>query len=197
MDWKAWARSVIFFSVAGWLFLYLVLRTQSVHPWSNYGGVNFKSAPWDVTFNTASSFLTNTNWQYYAGETTLTYFSQMIGLTVQNFLSAAYLALVPLELPLDVPLTNECEGALPLLEAVEQRAARAEVRVDSRIERGRSVRHALANLIAHERFEQMVVAAAIHRQRGDGFTTEDVAWLRESAPGEVIALRPSATFVRR
>jgi K+-transporting ATPase ATPase A chain len=89
MDWKAWARSVIFFSIGGWLFLYLVLRTQSIHPWSNYGGVNFKSAPWDVTFNTTSSFLTNTNWQYYAGETTLTYFSQMIGLTVQNFLSAA------------------------------------------------------------------------------------------------------------
>ena len=45
-------------------------------------------APWDVTFNTTSSFLTNTNWQYYGGETTLTYFSQMLGLTVQNFLSA-------------------------------------------------------------------------------------------------------------
>ena len=42
----------------------------------------------DVTFNTTSSFVTNTNWQYYGGETTMSYFSQMLGLTVQNFLSA-------------------------------------------------------------------------------------------------------------
>ena len=49
----------------------------------------FHSAPWDVTFNTASSFVTNTNWQYYGGETTMTYFSQMAGLAVQNFVSAA------------------------------------------------------------------------------------------------------------
>ena len=51
--------------------------------------MGFHSAPWNVTFNTASSFLTNTNWQYYGGETTMSYFSQMAGLTVQNFLSAA------------------------------------------------------------------------------------------------------------
>src|SRR6202023_1001036 len=48
-----------------------------------------QSGTWDVTFNTTSSFLTNTNWQYYGGETTMSYFSQMAGLTVQNFLSAA------------------------------------------------------------------------------------------------------------
>src|ERR1700738_2794794 len=88
-DWKAYARSLILFSLVGWLVLYLILRTQNLHPWASYGGVKFKSAPWDVTFNTTSSFLTNTNWQYYAGESTLTYFSQMAGLTVQNFLSAA------------------------------------------------------------------------------------------------------------
>ena len=51
--------------------------------------MGFHSAPWNVTFNTASSFLTNTNWQYYGGETTMSYFSQMAGLTVQNFASAA------------------------------------------------------------------------------------------------------------
>ena len=49
----------------------------------------FHSGTWDVTFNTVSSFVTNTNWQYYGGETTLTYFSQMMGLTVENFVSAA------------------------------------------------------------------------------------------------------------
>src|ERR1700685_1360166 len=87
-DWKRYARSLIIFSLAGWIILYVVLRTASIQPWSNYGGVTFHAAPWDVTFNTVSSFLTNTNWQFYGGETTLTYFSQMLGLTVQNFLSA-------------------------------------------------------------------------------------------------------------
>ncbi|HYZ29721.1 MAG TPA: potassium-transporting ATPase subunit KdpA, partial [Thermoleophilaceae bacterium] len=66
--------------------LYLILRTQTLHPWNPNG---FHSGTWDVSFNTVSSFLTNTNWQYYGGETTMTYFSQMAGLAVQNFVSAA------------------------------------------------------------------------------------------------------------
>jgi K+-transporting ATPase ATPase A chain len=88
-DWKSYAKSLIIFSLAGWIILYVVLRTASIQPWNNYAGVEFHAAPWNVTFNTVSSFLTNTNWQYYGGETTLTYFSQMLGLTVQNFVSAA------------------------------------------------------------------------------------------------------------
>jgi K+-transporting ATPase ATPase A chain len=88
-DWKRYARSVILFSLLGWLVMYAILRTQTLHPWSNYPGTQFHSGTWDVTFNTVSSFVTNTNWQYYGGETTLTYFSQMMGLTVQNFVSAA------------------------------------------------------------------------------------------------------------
>jgi len=84
-DWKAYARSVIVFSLFSWLALYLILRTQGIQP-LNPGG--FHSAPWDVSFNTTSSFVTNTNWQYYGGETTLTYFAQMAGLAVQNFVSA-------------------------------------------------------------------------------------------------------------
>ena len=87
-DWKSYAKSLIIFSLAGWIVLYIILRSQSIQPWNNYGGVTFHAAPWDVTFNTVSSFMTNTNWQYYGGETTMTYFSQMLGLTVQNFLSA-------------------------------------------------------------------------------------------------------------
>src|SRR6266545_3735050 len=51
--------------------------------------VRFGGAPWNVTFNTTSSFSTNTNWQYYGGETTMSHFSQMAGLAVQNFVSAA------------------------------------------------------------------------------------------------------------
>jgi K+-transporting ATPase ATPase A chain len=85
-DWKAYARSLLVFSAASWLLLYLVLRTQTLHPWNP---TNLTSGTWNVAFNTASSFLTNTNWQYYGGETTMTYFSQMFGLTVQNFVSAA------------------------------------------------------------------------------------------------------------
>jgi K+-transporting ATPase ATPase A chain len=85
-DWKGYARSVILFSLAGWLVLFLILRTQTLHP---FNPENFHSGTWDLSFNTASSFVTNTDWQFYGGETTLSYFSQMAGLTVQNFVSAA------------------------------------------------------------------------------------------------------------
>ena len=87
-DWKAYAKSLIVFSLAGWLLLYLILRTQLLWDFTGLNPQHFHSAPWNVTFNTASSFVTNTNWQYYGGETTMSYFSQMAGLTVQNFLSA-------------------------------------------------------------------------------------------------------------
>ncbi len=89
MDWKAYAKSLILFSLAGWLLLYFFLRTQTLWNWTGLNPLGFHSAPANVTFNTTSSFLTNTNWQYYGGETTMTYFSQMAGLAVQNFLSAA------------------------------------------------------------------------------------------------------------
>jgi K+-transporting ATPase ATPase A chain len=64
----------------------VILRTQAIHPFNPEG---YGPAPWDVSFNNAASFVTNTNWQYYGGETTMSYFSQMAGLAVQNFLSAA------------------------------------------------------------------------------------------------------------
>ena len=100
----------------------------------------------------------------------------------------AYLAIVPLSVQLDTPLRKQAEGALPLLEAVEQRAANQGVPVDSRIEAGRSVRHALRLLMEHERFDQIVAAGATN---GDGFTADDVAWLLENAPGEILILRPA------
>jgi len=87
-DWKAYAKSLIIFSLLGWLVLYFILRTQGLWSFTGLNPQGFHSAPWNVTFNTTSSFLTNTNWQYYGGETTMSYFSQMAGLTVQNFLSA-------------------------------------------------------------------------------------------------------------
>ena len=85
-DWKGYARSVLVFSLLSWLLLYLILRTQSIQPFNPEG---FGSGPWNLSFNTTSSFVTNTNWQYYGGETTLSYFAQMAGLAVQNFVSAA------------------------------------------------------------------------------------------------------------
>src|ERR1700741_3312123 len=85
-DWKQYARSVLVSSAVFFGLLYLILRTQSLHPWNPK---DLASPPWDVSFNTTASFVTNTNWQFYAGETTLSDFSQMAGLTVQNFVSAA------------------------------------------------------------------------------------------------------------
>ncbi len=85
-NWKQYARSVILFSIASWLALYALLRLQGLLPLNPEG---FEAPPWDLTFNTVSSFVTNTNWQYYGGETTMSYFSQMAGLAVQNFVSAA------------------------------------------------------------------------------------------------------------
>ncbi len=89
-DWKSYAKSLLIFSLAGWLLLYAILRTQNAffvpHALNPLG---YHSAPWNVTFNTVSSFVTNTNWQYYGGETTMSYLSQMLGLTVQNWVSAA------------------------------------------------------------------------------------------------------------
>jgi potassium-transporting ATPase potassium-binding subunit len=85
-DWKAYARTTIVFSLLFWLALYALLRVQGSLPLNPEG---FGAAPWDVTFNTTTSFVTNTNWQFYGGDTTMSYLSQMAGLAVQNFVSAA------------------------------------------------------------------------------------------------------------
>jgi K+-transporting ATPase ATPase A chain len=85
-DWKAYAKSLLVFSALSGVLLFAILRTQAIHPF-NPGG--FRSGTWDLSVNTAASFITNTNWQFYGGETTLSNFSQMAGLAVQNFVSAA------------------------------------------------------------------------------------------------------------
>lgn len=106
----------------------------------------------------------------------------------EAMLIPAYLAIVPKELALEAPLGIECEGALSLLELIEQQATRAGVAVDSRIERGRTARHALSALIDEERFDSIVLPA--QTSGSDGFTPADVAWALETAPGEVLVLRP-------
>jgi nucleotide-binding universal stress UspA family protein len=99
-----------------------------------------------------------------------------------------FLARVPLHLPLDAPLPRQAGIAVPLQEAIEQRAGAFEVTVDARIARGRTSRHALRQTIADERFDRIVMAAAVHGAHG--FGPEDVAWLLEHAPGEIVVLRP-------
>lgn len=86
MTWKEYAVALLLFSLLGILLLFILLRAQNGLP-LNPGGM--KAMPSDLAFNTAVSFVTNTNWQNYGGESTLSYLSQMLGLTVQNFLSAA------------------------------------------------------------------------------------------------------------
>ncbi|MCK9196241.1 MAG: potassium-transporting ATPase subunit KdpA [Syntrophales bacterium] len=85
-DWKGYTISLILFSLAGLLFTYAILRLQHLLPLNPQG---FGPMSPDLAFNTAVSFTTNTNWQSYGGESTLSYFSQMVGLTFHNFASAA------------------------------------------------------------------------------------------------------------
>lgn len=86
MSWKTYAVSIMVFSTAMLLGLYALLRLQAHLP---FNPVSLAAVTPDLSFNTAASFVTNTNWQSYGGETTMSYFTQMIGLTVQNFVSAA------------------------------------------------------------------------------------------------------------
>ena len=85
-SWLSYALAVLAFNLVGVLLLFLILRTQHLHPWNP---ADLAPQSTFLAFNTAVSFMTNTNWQSYGGETSLSYFSQMAGLTVQNFVSAA------------------------------------------------------------------------------------------------------------
>jgi Universal stress protein family len=107
----------------------------------------------------------------------------------QATLVPAYLVEVPLRLPLDAPLPKQCEMAMPLLESIEQKAVRAGVEVDSRIERGRTARDALRRVLAEERFDRVVVPAASRDQAG--FSADDVAWMLEEVPSEIAVIRPA------
>lgn len=86
MNWWQYALAIMVFNILGIVILMALLMAQGMLPLNpqNFGGLS-----WDLAFNTAISFVSNTNWQAYSGESTLSYLSQMVGLTVQNFLSAA------------------------------------------------------------------------------------------------------------
>src|SRR5581483_5780563 len=84
--WTTYTIAMLAFSIAGFLSLYLMQRLQAVLPYNPQG---MAAVTPDLSFNTAVSFITNTNWQSYSGESTMSYLVQMLGLTVHNFLSAA------------------------------------------------------------------------------------------------------------
>ncbi|OGN92777.1 MAG: potassium-transporting ATPase subunit KdpA [Chloroflexi bacterium RBG_13_50_21] len=86
MDWKMYAMALLVFSALSILVVYLIQRIQGLLPLNPQ---KFGATSSDLAFNTAVSFVTNTNWQNYGGETSLSYLTQMVGLTVQNFVSAA------------------------------------------------------------------------------------------------------------
>ncbi len=86
MDWKGYALAMLLFNIVGGLILYAMERLQASLPLNPAGQ---SAVPPDLAFNTAISFITNTNWQFYGGETTMSYFTQMAGLAVHNFLCAA------------------------------------------------------------------------------------------------------------
>ena len=84
--WAGYAAALMVFNLGGVLLLFAILRTQGALP---FNPMHFNGLDSWLAFNTAISFVTNTNWQNYSGETTMSYFSQMAGLVVQNFMSAA------------------------------------------------------------------------------------------------------------
>lgn len=85
-NWKSYAINLLVFNLIGFVFVLLIQLFQATLP---LNPEHLPNVSWHLAFNTAVSFMTNTNWQGYSGETTLSYFVQMIGLTVQNFVSAA------------------------------------------------------------------------------------------------------------
>ena len=100
-------------------------------------------------------------------------------------LVAVYLVTVAKDLPLDAPLPKHAGSALPLLEAIEQRARRAGVPIDARVQTGRSIRHAIKRFLDYANYARLVVPAG-----GATFGPADIAWLLANSTSEVVVLRP-------
>lgn len=100
----------------------------------------------------------------------------------------AYLARVPRHLTLDAPLPAQCLQAMPLLEAIEQRASTQGVAVDTRIIRGRTYRDALRRMLEVEPVDRVIVSATSSAR--NGLSADDLEWLLEKVPAEVMILRP-------
>lgn len=107
----------------------------------------------------------------------------------------AFLARVPRNLPIESPLPAQCSEGMPLLEAIEQRATAQGITVDARIARGRTYRDALQRLLDEEHFDRVIVSATDSPRVG--LSGDDLRWLLERVPAEVMILRPAPEDERR
>jgi hypothetical protein len=104
-------------------------------------------------------------------------------------LMPAFLATVPLTLPLESPVPRQALIAMPLLETIEQRATAQGIAVDSRVQAGRTYRHALARLLEHEQFDRVIISAT--GKPRVGLSGPDLLWLLAHTQAEVMILRPA------
>jgi hypothetical protein len=109
----------------------------------------------------------------------------------------AFLARVPMNLPLSAPLPKQCAEGMPLLELIEQRALAQGVEVDSRVARGRTARDALRSLLEAESFDRIIVSAGQGQDQPAGLGSDDLQWLLEKVPAEIMILRPAPEDTRR
>jgi nucleotide-binding universal stress UspA family protein len=107
----------------------------------------------------------------------------------------AFLARVPMNLPLDTALPAQCENGMPLLETIEQRFSAQGIAVDSRVGRGRSYRDALRRLLEREQFDRIIVS--VPEDERSGLTHDDLLWLIDRVPAEIMLLRPARDDERR
>jgi nucleotide-binding universal stress UspA family protein len=107
----------------------------------------------------------------------------------------AFLARVPRQLPLDTALPATCTEGMALLEAIEQRAGSQGVPVDARVARGRTYRDALRHLLQDEQFDRVIVSATSTPR--DGLSPDDLEWLLQKVPAEVLILRPAPEDTRQ
>jgi len=106
----------------------------------------------------------------------------------------AYLAVVPMTLPLDAPLPMRCNEAMPMLEAIEQRVIAQGVQIDARVSRGRTERDALRRLLEKEPVDRVIVSVP---HRPDGLSAGDIDWMLKRVDAEVMILRPAPTDERK
>ena len=107
----------------------------------------------------------------------------------------AFLARVPMSLPLDAPLPRQCTRGMPLMEAIDQRISSQGLPVDARVSRGRSARDALRRLLDQEHFDRIIISA--DEDPWVGLSYDDLKWLLERVPAEVMILRPAPDDERR
>ncbi len=107
----------------------------------------------------------------------------------------AFLARVPMDLPLETALPVQCASGMPLLEAIEQRLSAQGIPVESRVGRGRSARDALRKLLEQEDFDRIIVSA--DEDPHVGLSYDDLRWLLDRVPAEILILRPAPEDTRR